>query len=57
MEIALNGGLIYSSPLYPGSVSDKEIIRHFGILSKFYAGDMILADKGFLFMIYYQGYI
>jgi hypothetical protein len=34
--------------LYPGSVSDKKITEHSGILSALNAGDLVLADKGFL---------
>lgn len=46
--IAPNGILTYCSSLYPGSVSDKELVKHCGILEIFNPGDMILADKGFL---------
>lgn len=51
-----NGGIIYSSPLYCGSISDKAIIKKSGILSileekvkggELLPGDTILADKGF----------
>jgi hypothetical protein len=45
--VAPNGALTYSSKLYPGSTSDVAIVRHSGILNKFEAGDLILADKGF----------
>ncbi|XP_065174752.1 uncharacterized protein LOC135826565 [Sycon ciliatum] len=46
--VAPNGVVNYVSPLYPGSTSDKEVVRHCGVLSKLTAGDMVLADKGFL---------
>ena len=46
--VAPNGVITYVSDLYPGSVSDKEIVRHCGVLNHFEAGDLIIADKGFL---------
>ena len=45
---ANNGAVTYCSPGYPGSTSDKSIIQHSGILNHLIAGDLILADKGFL---------
>jgi hypothetical protein len=38
----------FLSTLYPGSISDKKITQHCGVISSFVAGDLILADKGFL---------
>ena len=46
--VAPNGVITFVSDLYPGSVSDKEIVRHSGILEQMAPGDLILADKGFL---------
>lgn len=46
--IAPNGVLTFCSSLYPGSTSDKEIVKHSGVLAIFNSGDLILADKGFL---------
>ena len=46
--VAPNGVLTYVSKLYPGSISDKEIVQQSGILKHFVPGDLILADKGFL---------
>ncbi|VEN35545.1 unnamed protein product [Callosobruchus maculatus] len=46
--VAPNGVITYASELYPGSVSDKKIVRHCGILDQLEAGDLIIADKGFL---------
>ena len=40
--------LTYVSKLYPGSASEKSIVQESGILTQFVAGDLILADKGFL---------
>lgn len=45
---APNGTLTYCSNLYPGSVSDKMIVKHCGILTQLERGDLVLADKGFL---------
>lgn len=39
---------MYVSELYPGSTSDKKLVEHCGVLAHLVAGDMILADKGFL---------
>ena len=46
--VAPNGVLTYVSNLYPGSISDKAIVQQSGLLKHFVAGDLILADKGFL---------
>ena len=46
--VAPNGVITYVSKLYAGSTSDKGIVQKCGILSHFVAGDLILADKGFL---------
>ena len=46
--VAPNGVLTYISNLYPGSISDKEIVQQSGLLRHFVPGDLILADKGFL---------
>ena len=45
---ATNAVITFVSDLYPGSVSDKAIVQKCGILSRFLAGDLILADNGFL---------
>lgn len=45
--VAPNGTLVYTSDLYPGSVSDAAIVEHSSILRQFCPGDLILADKGF----------
>jgi len=46
--VAPNGSITYCSDAYPGSTSDKEIVKHCGILHQLEPGDLILADKGFL---------
>ena len=46
--VAPNAVVTYVSKLFPGSVSDKAIVQESGILNHFVAGDLILADKGFL---------
>ena len=46
--VASNGVLTYISKLYPGSISDKQIVQQSGFLKHFVPGDLILADKGFL---------
>lgn len=46
--IAPNGVITYCSSLYPGSVSDKQIVKHCGIVNILKPRDLILADKGFL---------
>ncbi|XP_044169919.1 uncharacterized protein LOC114948291 isoform X3 [Acropora millepora] len=46
--VAPNGVITYVSRLYPGSISDKTIVQQSGLLKHLTAGDMILADKGFL---------
>ena len=46
--VAPNAVITYVSKLYPGSISDKAIVQQSGLLKYLTAGDMILADKGFL---------
>ena len=46
--VAPNGVITYISKLFPGSVSDKFIVEQSGVLRYLVAGDLILADKGFL---------
>ena len=46
--VAPNACVTYASKLYPGSTSDKEIVRHCRILTDMQKGDLILADKGFV---------
>lgn len=48
ISVAPNGVIHFCSPLFPGSVSDKAIMQQSGILEHLVAGDLILADKGFL---------
>lgn len=48
ISVAPNGVIHFCSPLFPGSVSDKAIFQQSGILGHLVAGDLILADKGFL---------
>ena len=45
--VTLNAVITYFSNLYPGSISDKAI-QQSCLVNHFSAGDMILADKGFL---------
>ena len=46
--VAPNGVITYVSQLYPGSTSDKEVVRHSKVLEQTVPGDLVLADKGFL---------
>ena len=46
--VAPNGVISYVSNLYPGSISDKAIVQQSGFLNHLTAGDMVLADKGFV---------
>src|SRR5262249_13351724 len=48
LGVAPNGFLTYASDLYPGSLSDKKIVEHSGVMKNFNVGDLVLADKGFL---------
>ena len=38
----------WASSLYRGCTSDKEIVRHCGVLEMMKPDDLIIADKGFL---------
>ena len=44
---------VFVSDIYPGSKSDEEILSDSGILSHAHQGDRWLADKGFLFSIFW----
>ena len=46
--VAPNGVITLASKLYPGSISDKEIVIQSGVLQQTCAGDIVMADKGFL---------
>jgi len=46
--IAPNGVVTFISSLFPGSTSDKMVTLKSGLLEKLVAGDLIIADKGFL---------
>ena len=46
--VAPNATITYVSNLFPGAVSDKSIVQQSGMLQHFRAGDLIIADKGFL---------
>lgn len=48
LGVAPNAVINYVSPLYPGSTSDKAVVEKCGVMTHFIAGDLILADKGFL---------
>ena len=39
---------MYVSKLYPGSNSDKEIVKQSGLMNHMAIGELILADNGFL---------
>ena len=46
--VAPNGAITFVSDGYTGSSSDKMVTDDSGILNHLMAGDLILADKGFL---------
>ena len=48
--IAPSGAVTFVSNLYPGSISDKEIVRRSGLLNEklWDRGDSVMADRGFL---------
>ena len=46
--ITTSGVTAFASELYPGSISDKEIVKRSGLLEILQPGDEIMADKGFL---------
>jgi len=48
VAVAPDGTVIYISLLYPGRISDKEIVAHCKILEHCEPGDQVMADKGFL---------
>ncbi|XP_067038652.1 uncharacterized protein [Acropora muricata] len=48
LGISPSGAITFISQLYPGSMSDKEIVERSGILDlPFTEGDSVMADKGF----------
>ena len=46
--VAPNGVITYVSNFYPGSIYVKAIVQQSGFLDHLTAGDMVLADKGFV---------
>ncbi|KAK2140820.1 hypothetical protein LSH36_1237g00008 [Paralvinella palmiformis] len=45
--ISPNGGVMFVSDDFEGSMSDNDIVKKSGFLDKLEAGDLILADRGF----------
>ena len=45
--IISSGAVIFVSPTYEGSVSDKKLVEQSGLLDKIEVGNKIIADKGF----------
>ncbi len=45
--VSPNGAIVFVSPMYPGSMSDKAIVEHCELLLQLKPGDLVLADKGF----------
>ena len=45
--ITPSGATAFATELYPGSISDKEIVKRSGLLNTLQPGDEIVADKGF----------
>ena len=46
--ITPNGVPSYISDVYGGRISDKELVKHYGLCSLQEEGDSIMADRGFL---------
>lgn len=46
--VVLNAVITYVSKLYPGSISDKEIVKQSGLMNHMASSDQILTDKRFL---------
>jgi len=42
-----SGAIVFISPTYEGSISDKKLVEQSGLLDKLEVGDEIMADKGF----------
>ena len=40
--------MVHVSEAYPGNTTDKNIVKHDGILRQLQPGDGVLADKGFI---------
>ena len=45
--ISPSGAIVFVSDLYPGSVSDKELVQLSGVLDFLESGDSVMADRGF----------
>eukprot|EP00117_Sycon_ciliatum_P042301 scpid100916/ scgid30793/ len=45
--VSPNGVITFLSSIYGGHVSDKELAKRSGLLSKLQPGDAIMADRGF----------
>lgn len=49
VAVAPCSAVVYVSKLYPGGLSDREIVEHCGVLKLLDTpGDNVMADKGFL---------
>ena len=49
ISVSPSDSITFVSELYDGSISDKEIVRKFGILEKelWFPGDSVIVDRGF----------
>lgn len=45
--ISPSGSVIFVSKLYPGSISDKELMKKSGLIELLECGDSVMADRGF----------
>ena len=45
--ISLDGSFTFLSPLYEGSITDRDLVLVSGLLEKVERGDSMMADKGF----------
>lgn len=46
--VALNAVITFITPLFPGSISDKDNVKKWGLLKQLETSDLVLADKEFL---------
>jgi hypothetical protein len=45
--VAPNGAITFVSDMFPGRITDRQLVEESGILDRIRPGDNVMADRGF----------